>query len=227
MTWSVQNYLDRTRSIADAAGAGTWDDTIDVLPALGMAHTREWKRILDANEYYRTNDLSLATDTNSQIALSSLDAGAGDSQKRLFRILWVSDGNYIYAKVDRGQVPLITTSGTVNTGRLWYRDNTILQIIPKSSGQTMQIVVNHTPTPIDQLSGSGIAVEFPRDYELVLCYEAAAWMHAKGGAATNVTADLQRLADQIRSDLLGDVARDSTQPTWMQFPDSAQIWGSE
>lgn len=225
MTWTVQNYIDRTRSIADAAASPRWDDTLDVLPALGLAHTREWKRILNANQYQRVNTLSIAQDANGQIALSALDTGSGDTQKRLYRVLWIADGAYTYSKVDFGDVPLAAVNGWNNTGHLWYRTDTEIQILPQATGQTMTVVVNHTPTPIDQLSGTGVAVEFPRDYELVLCYEAAAWLLAKGGGETSTTADLQRLADQIRSDMLGDLTRDSTQPTWVRFPDSAQSWG--
>lgn len=217
--------MDQARAQADARSAQDWLDD-DVRKVLGMVHIREWKRILDANRYYRQNTLTVAQDANGQIALSSLDAGSGDAQKRFYRVLWVLNGTLLHDEEQYAHLPTATLVGGNNVSPCWYRTGDYLQIIPVGAGTSMTIVVNHTPTPIDQLSDDTIAAEFPRDYELIVAYEAAAWLLAKGGRETSATADLQRLADQMRSEMLGDIVRISTDPVRMDFPDTRWAWGS-
>jgi hypothetical protein len=89
----------------------------------------------------------------------------------------------------------------------------------------MTLWVNHTPTPMDRLSSDSAFAEFPRDYELLIPYEAAAWLLVKAGSESDSASALQQMAEQIRQDMLGDLTRSSVQPTQIRYPDSARSWG--
>jgi hypothetical protein len=216
-----------TRAQADARNAPDWTDA-DVRATLGYAHIRAWKRVLDANRYLRTNVVSVAQGSDGRLPIASFDAGAGDSQQRFYRLLYLHNGLRVYDEDQRNKIPLGTITGVLSVRPLWYRDGDYLQCLPQEPAFVMTAVVNHTPTPMDQLSQDTVAAEFPRDYELILCYEAAALLLSKGGRETAAAADLQQgLADKMWSDCLGDLARTSTDPTVMEFPDIRGQWGAE
>jgi len=226
MTWTRAQYMDRTRALMDARSSQDWLDD-DIRAGLGMVHSREWKRLLDANQYLRVAERAVTQDASGQVALSLLDSGSADSQQRLYRILYVTNGLRVYDEDQRKRLPLATVTGVLDIRPCWYRNGDVIQLLPIESGASLTIVTNHTPTPIDQLSDDAVAVEFPRDYELLPCYEAAAWLLAKGGRETGATGDLLKLADMIRAEMLGDLARTSTDPTQVSYPDLRSDWGAE
>lgn len=228
--WNRGQYIRRTRKLMDALNSPRWDDVDDISVALGMVHTREWKRILDANQFCRTNTLSLQQDANGQIPFASLDQGTGDSQQRFYRVLWVTNGPRVYDEEKWTHIPTATVVGANNVMPCWFPAGNgatrAIQCIPMESGVTMTVQVNHTPTPIDRLSDDTSCVEFPRDYELILVYEAAAWLLDKGGEESDAGDRFMRKADILRAEMLGDIARVSTSPMRIDYPDTGSQWGS-
>lgn len=223
MTWTRATYMTAARNAADATNAGRWTDD-EVRSALGMAHTREWKRLLNANRYLRFAQRSATQDATGQISLAALDAGSGDTQQRLYRVIDVADGTRVYDEVQFADVPVATQLGGQATTYVWYRAGDNLQMLPPASGVSLTVTVNHTPTPIDQLSADSVAAEFPRDYELVVALEAGALLLEKGGAEADGAQVLAQRADAIRQDMLSDLARTSTSPLRMTYPDTRHVW---
>lgn len=223
MTWTRARYMTETRNAADATNATRWSDD-EVRTALGLAHTREWKRLLNANRYLRFAQRSATQDTGGQFTLASLDSGSADTQQRFYRILDIADGTRVYDEVQFAEVPVATGIATANTSYCWYRAGDVVQMLPIASGATVTVTVNHTPTPIDQLSADNVAAEFPRDYELIVAVEAAAYLLEKGGAEAGAAAILAQRAETIRQDMLSDLARTSTSPLRMQYPDTRHAW---
>lgn len=211
------------RNAADATSSNRWGDP-EVVTALGLAHTREWKRLLNANRYLRFAQRSATEDSLGQIQLSALDSGSADTQQRLYRILDVADGTRVYDEVQFSEVPVATQIATSNTSFCWYRVGDVIQCLPIGSGTALTVSVNHIPTPIDQLSSDSVAAEFARDYELIVSVEAAAYLLEKGGAEAGAAAILGQRAEAIRQDMLSDLARTSTSPLRMSYPDSRHVW---
>lgn len=223
--WTRATYIDQTRALADARQSERWTVS-DVTYALGLVHMREWKRLLNAAPYYRFATRTVSQDAAGQIAVSALDGGSGDTQERLYRVLDVAQQERVYDEVSFRDVPTATTTPTANVLRAWYRIGSVLQCLPAESGAVMTVWVNHTPTPLDRLASDTSFGEFPRDYELLIPYEAAAWLLVKAGTETDSAQALQQMAEQIRQDMLADLARASTQPMQMRYPDRRQDWGS-
>lgn len=222
--WTRATYMDQARAQADARQADRWTDQ-DVRYALGLVHAREWKRILNANPYVRYATRTVAQGSTGLIALSALDGGSGNAQERVYRVLDVAQDTIVYNEIQFAEAPTAVTIGGVSGRYSWYRIGTNMQILPAESGASMTVWVNWTPTPIDQLSADTIAAEFPRDYELLIAYEAGAWLLMKAGAESDGAKHLQAMAEQIRGDMLGDLARQSTVPLRMTYPDRAAEWG--
>ena len=223
--WSRTTYRDQTRAQADARSSERWSDQ-DINYALGLVHMREWKRLLNAAPYFRFATRTVTQDASGQIATSALDGGSGDTQERFYRVLDVAQQERVYDEVSFRDVPTATTATTTNVLRAWYRIGSTIQCLPVESGASMTVWVNHTPTPMDRLSSDSAFAEFPRDYELLIAYETAAWLLVKAGSETDSADKLQQMAEQIRQDLLADVARGSTNPLQMRYPDRRQDWGS-
>jgi hypothetical protein len=222
--WTRATYMDQTRAQADARLSARWTD-VDVKYALGLVQTREWKRLLNANRFLRWSARTVTQGSTGLIALSALDSGSADAQERLYRIHDVAQGTQLYDEVEQTDIPTGVTVGGSSGRYSWYRIGDNLQCLPVESGASMTVWVSHLPTPMDQLSTDSIAVEFPRDYELLLAIETAAWLLIKGGAEVQSAQALQQMAEQIRGDMLGDLARESTRPMTMRYPDRAREWG--
>jgi hypothetical protein len=222
--WSRATYRDQTRAQADARSSERWTDA-DINYALGLVHTREWKRVLNANPYLRFGTITLAQDASGQLAASALDSGSGDSQQRCYRVLDVAQSDRTYDEIEFRDVPTATTQTSANIARAWYRIGDVLQCLPVEPSATMTVWVNHTPTPIDRLSTDDAMAEFPRDYELLIAYETAAWLLVKAGSESDTTVTLQGMAEQIRGDMLGDLGRQSINPKQLRYSDTRSDWG--
>lgn len=222
--WLRSRYMTEARNAADATNAGRWTDD-EVRSALGTAHTREWKRLLNANRYLRFAQRSATQDALGQITFASLDSGSGDTQQRLYRIIDIADGTRVYDQVQFAEVPVATQLGGQATTYSWYPVGDVVQMLPPASGVVMTVSINHIPTPLDQLSADTVAGEFPRDYEPIVSIEAAALLLEKGGAEAGAASVLSQRAESIRQDMLSDLARTSTSPLRMQYPDSRHAWG--
>lgn len=221
--WTRATYMAQARVAADATSAGRWTED-EVKTALGLAHTREWKRLLNANRYLRFGQRTATQDGSGQFTLASLDSGSGDTQQRLYRILDIADQTRLYDEVQFAEVPVATVIATANTSYCWYRAGDVVQMLPIAAGASVTVTVNHTPTPIDRLSGDTVTAEFPRDYELIVAIEAASLLLEKGGAEAGAASIMAQRAETIRQDMLSDLARVSTSPLRMTYPDTRHVW---
>lgn len=197
--------------------------TGDVDRTIGMVFDREWRRILNANQYFRMQKVTVATDSTGRIAKTSLSTGAGDAIKRFYRVLTVVRNNIPYSQVEYKDMPLAETLGAFPY--CWYLEGTNLFFLPKEISASFDITVNFYPQRPDKLSGEGITVDFPEEWEELIVFESAAWLLAKGGNETKAAAELRAAAEDIRTDMLEDVARVSTNPDRLRYPDHPFTWG--
>lgn len=223
----------RTRSLqlADAVSSSRWDSTTtgasgEVDQHMGIVHAREWRRILNAAPYYRVSKRTPATDASGQILISDLSSGSGDSQERFYRVLLLSVDDVPMREVQGKDafMSTLTTTGSSLSDGVWYRQGDYL-VVPNAVSRTnCDVWVNHLPTRADNLTGDAVTVVFPDDYEDILAYEIASILLSKGAAEVDAAAALKALAEDMRRDLLQDVARISGKPLVMGFPDSAAEW---
>jgi hypothetical protein len=225
MTWTRAQYLDRVRRAAIAEESEAWDDAAEVLPLLGLVHAREWKAVLDVNPYYRWAERGVTVDAStSRVAKSALAAGAGDSQQRLYRVLAVRNATVPYRPADAADMTTAVASGS-GTG-VWWEQGTDLQFLPGDSGRALTVAVNYTPTRADDLSADAVAVDWPEDYEMLLVWETAALLLAKGGAETEAAADVRAMSLELRERLHAEAERLSTRPREWRYSDTSDVWGS-
>lgn len=211
--------------MADATSSARWTDaTITIL--LNSTFKREWSRILQANRNYRVGTRTVTLNSSGQFAFSALESGSGDSLEKFYKIIGVHNGDAIYAPAELRDNLLTATMGTgMATGyRTFWRVGDYVQCHPWSSGESITVVVNHLPPLPGNLSTDDTAVTFPDGYEAVLIYETAAHMLMKGGAETDASADLKAIAEEVRSDMLADIARVTTDPTTMRYADERTSW---
>lgn len=230
MAFTRAQYRTRVLRRLDSEAAGRWDTTAgsdgEVDQVLGLVFDREWRRILNANRFYRMQKIQPTADADGRYALSALSTGSGDSQKRLYRILGVIINGSRYSQESIEKYMLATT---YNTGYcVWYQDGQYVQALPIEANKVLTspdgFVVNYIPTRIDNLSADNVSVDFPDGYEEIICLEAASLLMGKGGAELDTTAGFRALAESLRADMLSDIARLSTDPIRMQYPDNAADW---
>lgn len=225
MTWTRLDFTTAIREEARATSSPRWSDD-RALKLLGHVHSREFKRLLDVNPDYRTATLSVTADTSARIAKSSLSTGAGDSKQRLYKVRGISSSALPYQQVDAADWQLSSSAATQASGTgVWWEAGSYLQLLPGDASQALSVVVNHTPTPADELSADTVAPDWPEDHELLLVYETAALMLARGGDETDAAADFQALAGALREALYAELGRPSTRPTAWRYGDSAGDWG--
>jgi hypothetical protein len=219
--------ISETREYMDAVGSDRWSDSL-IKTVLNSVFEAEWSNILNAAPYYRFATRTVTTDADGQFALSDLDLAGGDSSQYWYRIMSVSDGNYLYQQTRFQDVPLATTTNYLPSHpRLYYIAGDNVQILPVASDVTMTIGINHKPQSIsDLLNDSSSEVVFPRNSHLILVWEAAAQLLLKGGAETSAAVDLKALARQERESLLDDIRRRTINPTMMAYPDNKSDWAS-
>lgn len=227
MAWTKATYLARTRDWMDATDSARWSNDF-LYSILGMVFRDEWQGMLDTNPYYRFAKRSVTTDSTGLFPLSDLDSGGGDTAENVYKIITLTDGaNTVYRETDWRQVPL-ALSGTedyLSYDRQYYLIGDDVQILPQTGGQSLQVGVNWTPTPIDELASDLSVADFPTGHENLIALSAAAMALAKGGAETQSSGDLLALAKMRREALYADVARRTGNPTFMQFPDHSSVWG--
>lgn len=222
----------RTRIVekADATNSNRWDTTgggeVDQMAAL--VADREWRRILNANQFYQMARRQPTSDSDGYYLASDLASGSGDTLQRLYRVLKVMIDQIVY---EEGQFDMYV-GGMINTLTpgpyyLWYwEDATKIAALPvQASHQATGIWVNWIPQKIDQLSADSIAIGFPDGYEDIVAWETAAMMLMKGGTEAPAAAALKILAEEMRQDMLQDLARLSTKSKRMQYNDTFQDWG--
>jgi hypothetical protein len=228
MPWSRDTYVTAIREEARAVNSPRWSADA-VLRLFGTVHAREWKRLLDVNPDYRTATVSVTADASARVPKDDLTTGAGDAQQRLYKVRGLTSGVRPYQQVQGADYLLATAATTTGAGALgtglWWEAGGYLQLLPGDALQALTAVVNWTPTRADQLTGGAVAVDWPEDHEMILVYESAALMLARGGDETEPAADLQALAAQLREGMYAEIARVSTRPASFRYPDSAAEWG--
>ena len=219
----------RTRTLrrADAVGSPRWDTTAgssgEVDQILGLAFDKEWRRILNANRYYRYAKRTPTSNSSGRYVLSDLDSGSGDTVQRLYRIIKVVIDDILYKHSRFDLWPQAEDKGW--SPRVWWREGDDVFALPKQASKAATgIYVNHIPARIDNLSADTVNITFPDGYEDIGCLEAAALILSKGGAETQASSELKALAEEMRADMLQDIARLSTEPLRFEPEDSAMDW---
>ena len=210
----------------DATNSARWDLTAggEVDTLCGHVFDREWRRHLSHQTFLRTAKRQPVADSSGRFLVSALAGGSADTTERLFRVLSVVLQNRVYQEV-RYQ-DWILGSIVNQSAYVWYRNGDYLEVlpVPASGAQPDGIYINHIPQRPDRLSADGVTVTFPDGYEQILVYETAAMLLAKGGAEIDTSANFKALAEEMRQDMLQDLARFSNKPTSMQYADQASDW---
>ena len=196
---------------------------------MGVVHSREWRRILNAQPDYRIAQRTPTSDSQGRITIASLsDLSVADSQQRFYRIRSLTMNNRPYREIAATDGYLAAASlqstSSVPIFGFWFRQGDYIMVPDSPSTTSTGIWVNHLPTRADNLTAENKTVEFIDDYEDILAYEIAAILLSKGAAETDAAAQLKAIADGMRTDMLQDLTRTSTKPLTMQFPDSAAEW---
>lgn len=223
MTWTRAQHVAFARKQADAENSPRWADA-DVVTLLGLVHRREWRALLDVNPDLRVAERSVTADTSARIAKTALASGSGDSAEVLYKVRQVRNGTTIYTQAAPIDM-LAATSGQGGGTGAWWESGSYLQLLPGDAGTALTVVVSHAPPAADVLSADTVAVEWPEGHELVLVYETAALLLAKGGTETQQAADLRALASEQRDRMYADLARVSTRPTAWRYGDTSGDWG--
>jgi hypothetical protein len=224
------------RQFADAVNSPRWSDpTIQSL--LGQHQWNETGKLLNAfNQYYingGAGDLTVTQDAKGQFNWSDLTTGTGDDVKNVYRVLTLgqpsgggangTSGPLFYANVPYTRFP--NPQPSTSLPYVWYRIGSKVQILPAVQGQILQAVVNYRPCRVENLASDDSEVPFPDGYEMLLAYLAGAAMLDFGGAEAGAANVLLANAEGLRSDMMLDLGRYSTQPILAQAFDDPQAWG--
>lgn len=219
----------RTRALkrADADGSGRWDTTAgsagEVDQLGGVVFDREWRRILNANSTYTFNTVTLNSDgTTGRYPISSLTTGSADTIKRFYRIIAVEIDDLIYEEVPFKEWSLGETLAM--SPRVWWYEGDNIMALPKALTKSATFSVNYIPCRLDNLAADASNVNFPDGYEDVLVLEWAKHILLKGGAEAPEALTLGALAEELRTDMLQDIARRSTNPLRMRYADASWDW---
>jgi hypothetical protein len=229
VTITKSQLRTRVLQAADAVDAARWDDTAngEVDVHIGTAMDREWKRILNANPYYR---IGRRTPTSSAstgyYAVSDLDSGSGNSAERLYRVIAFSVDSTVYEETRLDQY-LFPSTSSPQPQYLWYFEGSNIVALPLQYSKQATVVVNHIPTRQESLSAEDSTVTFPDGYENVLVFSAAALLLVKGGAEATASQVLEIQAEELRDEMLQDIQRRSIKPIGMRYSDNAGDWGSQ
>lgn len=209
------------RERADATRSGRWNDT-DLGIMLGSVHWREWANILSSNPDYRLRAVSVSSNPSGVVAKSALSSPTAFT----YRVRAVKSEGQFHSLTQFSDLPDPSMSADEGwVGKKWYESGESVQLIPARQ-TTATFWVNYRPKKASALSDVD-NVDFPDGYEHVLVYGLAGEMLLKGGAETEAAADLMRFRDGLREDMLADIRRFSSTPTYVQPNDDASSWGSQ
>lgn len=221
----VSEFTDAVLGYMDAEGSNRWSPAV-IVAAGGIVSTSEWSDIINQNRYYKFAQRTVTTDSQGRIALADLSSGAGDSAQYFYRLLpGLTDGNLLYSETTFANVPLAALQGSQSPFQYqYYYIGDYFQILPVQSGLILYAPVNWTPPSISQLAGPGSTIPFVTGYEQILVWMTAATLLMKGAAESQAASDLMSLSDGARKNMLGDLARRTTMPTFAIYPDTAAAW---
>lgn len=215
---------------ADAFGARRWDATAggEVDRRISSIFDKVWRRILNANRFYRVAKRTPTSDATGRYLVSDLSqpsdvAKPFDSLQRLYRVLQVIVDGIIY---DEGSLIRYAVDEASNMGCHWYQEGTSITALPLQPAKTADAIwVNWIPQRPAALTADTEIVDFPDGHEEVLITLSAARLLMKGGAETQASIELKADVTEDYEELLQDVARFSTNPLTMQPTDRASEWG--
>lgn len=211
---------------ADALGSGRWDATAggEVDRRISSVYDRIWRRILNANRFYRVSARTPTSDAvTGKYLMADLTIASGDSAQRLYRILQVLVDNRVYTE---GKLTDWALAAQTGIGYLWYQEGLNLTALPLQTGKVADAIwVNWLPQRPSALSGDSVLVDFPDGYEEVLIVLAASRLLMKGGAETQASRELRTDIEEDYQELLQDVSRVSTNPLMATPLDNAMEWG--
>ena len=214
---------------ADAQNSDRWDAAAnrEVDIKIGAAYDREWSNILNANRTYKFATWTPTSDsTTGRYAIADIeDTTTTDNHKRFYRILSFIIDKISYDPADYDFYPLAEEYGA-NLYAYW-REGANIFALPKLTSKLATIVTNYRPTKFVNLSAGNIAIDFPDGHELLVAKMGAAYLLDKGGAEVAAAATLRNEAEWLRSEMLQDIGRLSTQPKQLQFPDDPSDWASQ
>lgn len=217
MRTQTMQFMDAVNS--DGTFSGRWDTTTygEVDRKFAVAYDREWKRILSANRHYRMLKKTPTSDANGKYLIEDLHT----ANERFYKVISVIIDNIPYKETSFEDVPLGVLYNTPSYQ--WYREGNYIVALPVQASKQAEVWVNTLPPSIFMLSDAN-TVEFPAGYEDIVCLEAAASLLFKGGAETQAAIELKGLAEEMRRDMLQDIARFSVKPTETMYSDSAIDW---
>lgn len=229
---SITKLAARTRTLQfmDATGSLRWDTTAngEVDQAISYTADQEWRTILDANPYVATQAITTPLITGGTVAKSTLTTGAGDTVKRLYKVLGLNV-NLTPVKIEPFATDYLGAfvAGAASQPTIAYEFGDNFQILPTSLGGTSSIwFVNYLPARFDTLATDNSFFPFPDSFEDVPLLEAAAYLLAsKGGAESEAAIPLVGLAKKRRADMLRTLERPTTAPMQMRYADSSATWG--
>lgn len=222
----VSEFITAVLGYMDAEGSTRWSPDL-ITQIGGMISNNEWSGIINQNRFYRFNQLSVTTDANGAIPISSLTTGSGDTTRYFYRMLTgPTDGNILWTETDFSIVPLATLAGNQSPNQYqYYLAGDVFQLLPVQVGQVMTCFVNWVPPSISQLASPASTIDFVTNYEYLLVWMTAATLLMKGGAESQAASDLMTMSVGARENMLGDIGRRTTRPTFALFPDSSAAWG--
>lgn len=219
----------RVLDLMDATGNDRWDQTPngEVDRAIGVAQSREWRRVLEANPYARFTKATFPKNGNGRIPLALLNTEngvlTGDAVVSWYRLLSVSDGFRQFEQQTYRNFAGAEAAGAFTF--VWYQEGDHLMSLPQE-GASLIIAYNHLPTVQHQLAGEASEFVFPDLFEDVPLLEAAAFLLAKGGAETGATVELKGLAREMREELLLSQRRLGLTGYSIVNVDNAREWGA-
>lgn len=220
-----QRIIDMASSTSSSIEYDTTASTGEVDLHMGIVHSKEWKRLLNANPYIRVARRTPTVDSSARILVTDLSA----TGENFYRVLMVAINNTPYKEIISKEGLLagiqVTTGSAMPGSNIWFRQGDYIYVPDAANAVTTGVWVNHIPTRADLLATDASAVVFPADYEDVLVYEAAATLMDKGGTHSNEGEFLRNRAETLRRDMLQDVARFSIAPQVFAFSDTASEWG--
>lgn len=227
MSYTRAQLVTLMEEAMDAVSSDRWGPTLK-LQALSTVYGRGWRRILKANRTYRWARRQVTLDADGRIPVASLDSGSGDTAERAYKLLAAAkaDTRQRYDTVaEFMDNPLATlVHPTWPSYRVW-RQGDYWQFVPVES-VSVYCFVSHLPPLIRDLAGDSSVIVWPADeFVPIIAYEAGAFLLAKGGAETDAAKTLGGLAEDLWQDMLADVTRPTTDPTFVSASDSPLDWG--
>jgi hypothetical protein len=223
MAYTRTQARTRVQDFLDAVGSSRWSST-EIDQAMSHVFDTEWRGILDANPFYKAEQISATASAAGVIAKSVLSTGSGNTAHRLNKII-----SAVAAGVPLSFVRFSDYSNALQSGAapmVYWELGDNLQISP-AGAISVTFTINYLPTSPASLAADGDSVIFPDGFEDILFLGTAAYLlGSKNGAEAEAAVPLVGLARDRRGDLYRAVARPTTGGMQLRYEDSASIWGA-